>query len=227
MADNTGKAKTEELSAAVKITDFIQNNRGMLIVLLAVVVIGVAGFIAFYTVRNVLQKNAVVKYEEFERRLEELGDPGELAGSDELKTLQEEINAFAASSFGYAAGKAYSLSGSIYAAGKNWKEAEESWLASSQKADRLYLAPLSLYNAAAAAEEQGKLDTAIEYYGRTLTYSGLFPAAVRAQFSIGRLYEKQNNKEAAIEAYRTVIEKWPNDPYWTNFAHSRIISLGL
>jgi len=225
MAVNTGKEKTEELSAAEIINGFIQNNRGILLGLLILIAAGVIGFVAFYSIRDVLQKKDIVKVEAFERRLEELGDPGDTSKSEEVQALLDELNEFAPSGFGYAAGKAYSLSAEIYAARKEWSPAEEAWLAASGKADRLYLAPLALYNAAVAAEEQGKLDTAIEYYGKSLSYSVVFPAAVRAQFAIGRLNEEQNNKEAAIEAYRLLIEKWPNDIYWKNFAQSRIISL--
>jgi tetratricopeptide (TPR) repeat protein len=226
MAGNIGTEKDENLSAAEQITNFIQNNRGILIGLLIVAVVGAVGIITFFSVRDALQKKAIVKVEEFERRLEEFEDPGDVLKSAEVQALLDEINEFAPSSFGYAAGKAYSLAASVYAAKGEWSAAEDAWLASSRKADRIFLAPLSLYNAAVAAEEQGKLDAAIEYYGKTLNYPVIFPAAVRAQFAIGRLYEAQNNREAALEAYRLVIEKWPNDINWKNFAQSRIISLG-
>ncbi|MDR1929411.1 MAG: tetratricopeptide repeat protein [Treponema sp.] len=226
MADTTGKEKTETLSAAEHIAVFIQNNRFFLIVLLVIVAAGIAGFITFYAVRDVLQKEAIVRVEEFERRLEEIEDPGDASKAGETQTLLDELNEFAPKSFGYAAGKAYSLAASIHAAREEWAEAEKAYLASARKADRIYLAPLSMYNAAVAAEEQGRLDEAASYYGQSLNYSVIFPAAVRAQFAIGRLHEEQNNKEAALDAYRLVIEKWPDDITWTNFAHARIISLG-
>jgi tetratricopeptide (TPR) repeat protein len=84
---------------------------------------------------------------------------------------------------------------------------------------------VSLFNAAAAAEEQGNLEAAIELYRQTLNYADIFPAAPRAQFAVGRLWEAQQNKEAAIEAYRGLIDKWPAETVWTGLANSRIIAL--
>jgi len=55
----------------------------------------------------------------------------------------------------------------------------------------------------------------------------VFPAAPRAQFSVGRLRESLNEDEKAIEAYRAVISSWPNDQVWTNLARSRIIALEI
>ena len=34
----------------------------------------------------------------------------------------------------------------------------------------------------------------------------------RAQFDLGRAREKENQNEAAIAAYQSVVEKFPNDP---------------
>jgi tetratricopeptide (TPR) repeat protein len=76
-----------------------------------------------------------------------------------------------------------------------------------------------------AAEEQGDIETAIAHYKNALEHSKVFPSAVRAQFSIGRLEESMNRKDAALEAYRSVVNNWPNDPLWPNLAQSRILAL--
>jgi tetratricopeptide (TPR) repeat protein len=76
-----------------------------------------------------------------------------------------------------------------------------------------------------AAEESGNIEDAIAHYTETLVYADSFPQAAKAQFAIGRLREEQQNKEAAIEAYREVIAKWPSETIWINLANSRIIAL--
>jgi hypothetical protein len=54
-----------------------------------------------------------------------------------------------------------------------------------------------------------------------------FPAAAHAQFAIGRLEESRGNTDAALGAYRKLIENWPEESDWVNLAHSRVISLTL
>jgi tetratricopeptide (TPR) repeat protein len=214
--------KTEELSSGDRVALFIQNHRGPILVILALVAVGIIGFIAAFSVINALQKSAIVRVDEYARRFAELEDPG----SSEAEGLLEDLNDFAPKTFGYSAGKAYSLIGEIHAARKEWAMAEEAWLASSKKAPKIFLAAFSFFNAGVAAEEQGNLDMAIEYHTRCVEYDGLNPAAVRAQFSIGRIQEQRNNTEGAIEAYRKVIENWGSNTNWTNLARSRIIALG-
>jgi tetratricopeptide (TPR) repeat protein len=225
-----GKEKIEELSTSDRIAGFLYKNRIPIIVLSVLLLAGILGLAGFFSVRSVLQKNAVVTLEGFEKRLSDLGDlsePGDASQSAELDALLEEINGFAPKTFGYAAARAYSLAGNIHHARKEWKEAEEAWLNSSQKAGTIYLAPLSLYNAAVAAEEQGDLNKAVEYYNRSLDFPGNFPAAPRARFNIGRIREAQNNREAALEAYRGLIEKTPSNSNWVKLAQSRMIAIGM
>jgi tetratricopeptide (TPR) repeat protein len=214
--------KNEEFSAGDRVVLFVQNHRRPLLVIVAVIALGIIGFIAAFSVVNALQKSAIVQVDEYARRLAETGDPG----SSEADGLLEELNDFAPKTFGYSAGKAYSLIAEIHAARKEWAFAEEAWFTSSKKASKTFLAPFSLFNAGVAAEEQGNFDKAIEYHTLCVEYGGLNPAAVRAQFSIGRIQEQRNNTEDAIEAYRKVTENWGSNANWSNLARSRIIALG-
>ncbi|MDR1143798.1 MAG: tetratricopeptide repeat protein [Spirochaetaceae bacterium] len=220
-------AKTETLNAGDKFALFLQKYRRAFWGLLGIVIAGIIGSVLFFTVRNALQNRAIVTLEAFETRKTDLGDLADTSKSMEIQALLEEINAFAPKTFGYASAKAYSLAADIYAARGEWALAEEAWAASAERASRIYLAPLSLYSAAVAAEEQGNLDKALEYYTRTLAFSGVFPASQRAQFNIGRIYEARNDKEAASEAYRNLIEKSSPDSNWAKLAQSRIIFLEM
>jgi tetratricopeptide (TPR) repeat protein len=222
MALHREKEKYEETGAEDIVAGFIRNNRKALAAVLILAAAAVIGFIAFYAVKDTLGKKAIARVEEYARRA------GELAAADDAdaEPLLEELNAFAQKNFGYAAAKAYSLAAGIYADRKEWDAAEEAWLAARKKAPKIFLAPFSLYNAAVAAEEQGKLDEAAGHYARCVEYQGINPAAIRSQFAIGRIREQQNDREGALEAYRKVVQNWPSDSNWTNLAQSRIISLG-
>jgi tetratricopeptide (TPR) repeat protein len=142
-----------------------------------------------------------------------------------LNALVVELIAFAPKHSGYVGARSYSILAGIYADKKAWEDAENAWTNAAKAGAKTYLAAVSLFNAAVAAEEQGNIPRAIELYTQSVALADVFPAASRAQFSIGRLQEEQHNKDAALEAYRQLVNKWPQDIAWTNWAQSRIIML--
>jgi tetratricopeptide (TPR) repeat protein len=219
--------KAEKISAGERINDFLRRNRGVLVCILASAVVLVILFVTVFAVRDGLRSKALVSAAEFSRRYEALRfDINEESKAGEVNALLEELSAFETKTGGFAAARAYSISAGIYGDRKNWAEAEKAWAAAAGAAPKSYLAPAALYNAAVAAEEQGNIDGAIALYNRSLEYSGGFSAAPRAQFSIGRLEEGRNNKDAALESYRALVSKWPNEAVWASLAQSRIIILG-
>ena len=151
--------------------------------------------------------------------------PDSLGRQIELIVLLEELADFGSRNSGFAAARAHTIRADIFWDQENWSEAEQAWLDAARSSPKSYLAPISFYNAAVAAEEQGNTDSAISHYRSALTFGELFPAAARAQFSIGRLEESRNNREAAISAYRNLLNTWPDDPVWPNLAQSRLIIL--
>ena len=219
-----GKDNTEHVSVTDKIAGFLRNNRIPLLVLLVLITVGVVGSISYFLIRRSMEKKAITAVEALERKKNELGAIN--TRSEDVTVLLNEIDAFASSTFGYAAIRAYSLAADIHFSLSEWDKAEEAWVQGAGKTPKIYLAPLSLFNAAVAAEEQGKLDMAVDYYNRSLEFSGVFPAAARARFNIGRIREAQRNKAGAAEAYRTLIEKNP-DSNWAKLAQSRIIALEM
>ena len=219
-----GKDKTEQAAPGDQIAWFLQKHRKVILALAIIIVSGVAFSVAYFAIRGSMEKKAIAKIEAIERQKIELDITEETAKSSDVETMLEELNAFAPSTFGYASAKAYFLVADIYFSRNEWSKAEESWVISARKAPKIYLYPLSLFNAAVAAEEQGKQEVAIEYYSQSLDYSGIYPAAARARFNIGRIYEEQHNRDKAQEAYRELIEKTPDSP-WANLAHNRLIVL--
>lgn len=228
---STEKTQKNEVRINQKLNEFVQKNRkGLLWGLVALVAI-MAALIIGVTVREKLQISAFTKVDAFNERYEALKDyigseDGEAASKQaDIGALLEELNVFAGKNSGFAAARSYCIIAGIYEAQKKWAEAEKAWTSSAKAAAKSYLAPVSLYNAAAAAEEQGNIEAAITLYTQALGFENVNYIASRAQFSVGRLHESQNNRQAALEAYRNLLSKWPGDPLWSYLAQSRIIVL--
>ena len=223
--------KNEELTINERLTEFIQKNRRFFLIGFLTVIVALTGFIVFNTVKGNIQSKALTQVDAFERKYEELkrniGDeePEAVFKQVEIMVLLTELEAFTNKTSGFAAARAHCIKADIFSDQKNWADAEEAWTKAAQAAGKSYLAPFSIYNAAVAAEEQGNTEAAIGYYTRALDYGDSFPSAIRAQFSVGRLEESRNNRDAAIDAYRKLLNNWPNDPVWPNLAQSRILVL--
>jgi len=205
MATKPDTQSKDELTLSEKINerigDLIQKNRTQLLAAMAAIVLIFIAFIVISVVREKIQSNALSKVDSL---------------NSELAVLVVEITEFENHNSGFAAARAYSINANINMDQKNWALAEEKWVKAAEAAPKSYLAPIAIYNAAVAAEEQENIEKAISYYTRAAGYGDSFPAAARAQFSIGRLEESRGNKDLAIAAYRNLLAKWPDDTVWPN-----------
>jgi outer membrane protein assembly factor BamD len=59
---------------------------------------------------------------------------------------------------------------------------------------------------------KASMDSAIDIFQAIVRTAPYGKYTARAQFDIGRAYEKQGANELAIKAYQEVVEKFPNDP---------------
>jgi tetratricopeptide (TPR) repeat protein len=240
--EKTGKSRenfTQNLS------DFIQRNRGSFLVGSIVIVVLLVGFIAVTSIKGSLDKKSLIYVEDFVQRYEDLQakisenkakstenadgnkESGEETGGGieaEIDNFLNEVTVFASKHKGYAGSRAYSIVANIYSEKENWIEVKKAWDSAALLSKGTYFEPVSFYNAAVAAEEQGNIQEAIALYTKAAAAPN-FSACSRAQFAIGRLEESQNNKDAAVEMYRDLLNKWPDDQVWSNLAQSRIIFL--
>jgi predicted negative regulator of RcsB-dependent stress response len=222
----TTDEKKEKRSFGDFLADFIQNNRRGLLISMIALLVAVIGFIAGNAVRSSLREKANSALEDFVQRYEVLViDINESEKAEDVKTLLDELNAFAEKNSLYAGTRAYSLAASVYAEQKDWAQAESAWRNSAKKAGNSHMAPVSLFNAAVAAEEQGKTEEAIALYAESAAHDSDFPSGARAQFAIGRLRESQGDTQSALEAYELIPEKWANESSWISLAQSRIVVL--
>jgi tetratricopeptide (TPR) repeat protein len=218
--------ETEELNVGEGINELVRKYRKPIVVSLGVLVLLLAGTVAFLSLVDVSRKKAISAAEEFDRRYEALRfSVTEESSAPEVRALLAELEVFADRNSGYAGGRAWSIIAGIYADKKEWAQSETAWASAARTASKTYLAPIAYFNAAVAAEEQGKTVEALDFYTRAVSHPAVFPAAARAQFAIGRLRETLRERDAALEAYRAVITGWPSDRVWTSLAQSRIISL--
>jgi len=222
--EKQGPEKAPNLSESIN--DFIQKNRKPIFITAASLIVLLFAVIAAFSLMDVFRNKAIAAVEELSGRYETmLPSINEEYFQDDAASFIEEVTAFARKNSGYPGGRAWLLIGGIHSTKKEWAEAEAAYIEAAKSASKTYLAPLAWFNAAAAAEEQGKTPEAIEYYESSLAAPVVFSAAPRAQFSVGRLHETLNEDEKAIEAYRAVISNWSYDQVWTNLARSRIIAL--
>jgi len=218
--------ENEKQSFGEKINGFSQRNRKGIIIFSGAVFILLAGLVVFLSLQDVFNKKAIAEAEELNVKFQELRYfTNDVNYAAEVQILLSDLETFARNKNGYAASKAWSMAAQIHSSRNEWQKAEEAWLNAAKTGDKTYLGPIALFNAAASAEEQGKIELAIELLQKSIDHKFEFPAAPRAQFSIGRLYEQLGNYPAAIEAYRTVMINWQNVPVWQYLARSRITAI--
>jgi len=209
-----------------KINDFIKNHRKAIFITVGILLILFIGLIAFLSISDALNKKATAAVDELYGRYNDLSlNNDEDFYTEDLDNLLTDLKTFAEKNKGFAGSRAWSIIGLIYSGRKEWSPSQDAWLSSAKIGNNTYLAPVALFNAAATAEEQGNLEQAIDLLKQCVAHKFEFPAAPRAQFSIGRLYETIGDPTAAIEAYRDVIIKWPEMPVWSNLARSRLAVL--
>lgn len=207
------------------LVEFIQKRRVALIAVVAVLFLGLAITGGVYYFMDSSAKKAISTVEALASQYDEIrAITDDAIKAEKNGTLLESLKK-ASQGKGFASARAFSLIAKIHADKKDWAEAEKNWIDASKSDPKSYLAPVSLYNAAAAAEEQGNNKKAVELYAQCAEeYKESFPLAPRALFAVGRINEGLKDFASANTAYKKIIDQWPNDS-WTKLAHSRILSI--
>jgi len=217
-----------ESNVAEKIGDFVQRNRKGIFIVTGIILFLFTGFIVYISVSDYLNKKYTAQAEELLNRYEEIKYyVSDFSFASDIEALIADSQDFAQNKKGLPAGQAWSIIANIHSSKNEWPQCEEAWIKAAAVANKTYLGPIAYFNAAAAAQEQGKFEQAIEYLTKCVEHTFEFPSAPRAQFSIGSLYERLGNYSAALEAYRAVLINWPNLPVWQNLARSRIAAIEI
>jgi tetratricopeptide (TPR) repeat protein len=227
MARTEKQGEYENTTFSDKLADFLQNNRRRIIILGSLIIGVFIAAVAVYMIQERITAADIRVVEDFYNEYLELGFA--YSGADEEKSSEyvRGVRDFAEKKSGYPAVRAWMLLAQVHQVREEWPLAEEAWSRAAALRSPSYLTPVCLFNAAAAAEEQGNLVRAIELLKKIDgEHRNDFPGIARNSFSLGRLYEKQEDTQAALEAYRQVVENWPASP-WANLANSRIIALTI
>jgi tetratricopeptide (TPR) repeat protein len=221
--EHTHKEDTED-----KFSDFIKRNRKGIYISFGIIIIIFLGIIVYLSVNSNLQKKATAEVEELNDKYKELrlllADENY---NDDVNALLDKLNVFVKGKSSYAGARGWTIIAQIHSGKEDWAKAEEAWRNAAKTGVKTYLAPAAYFNAAACAENQGNIKEALELLEKCVAYKFDFPAAPRAQFSIGRLNEQLGDIPAAIAAYREILanEQWSKIETWSNLAQSRLIAI--
>ena len=227
MTDKRTELKGKEKFLA-GLTSFLEKNKTILFILLGVIV---AAIIVVAVIDSVTDKRANASAERIEAVQKDFDDWMVLEDDDSEKPAKQQalldeldgvISDYSAT---YAAQRAFYLKGGIYFQNENWSEAASLYEDSADINTDSYIAPISLMLAASSYENAGEYQKALDIYIRVSdVYKDTFPDVPRAMLSIDRLNEQLGNNDAALEAYNSLLDVYPNSG-WSSFARTRIIQL--
>ena len=217
----------EKVTVSQKLNDFITKFRVAIIAIIAVVVIAV---VAILLVSVVTEGNSRKAFESVDKALTDWDAARTAADKTGLAAKEDELivslkKVAASSGKTYAAAHALNTVAEIYYSRKDWKNAEEQYLAAAKAAPKAFSCGINYYNAASCADELGNADDALAYFNKALALEN-FSMKPRALFSIGRIEEQRSKKAEAIAAYEKLASQYPDDD-WTLLAKSRIIALQI
>lgn len=223
------KEKTQKEQALEKLASFLQRNRIVFIVLIAVLAAAIIFFAVYTEVKRSIVEKSTLRSESVELDYEAWK-----AETDEGKRTAKETEMFAAIDSildkypnTYAAQRCLFIKGLVYWDKKDWENAAASFTSIADRFPESYLSPISLVNAAVAQEEKGMLEESAALYDRILKeYKTSFPDLGRVLFSLGRVNEALGKPEEALASYNELVDNYAGNS-WTNLARNRIIALKI
>ena len=157
------KKNKEKENIGDGINEFIQRNRKGIFVVLGIIVFSLIGAVVFFGIKDNFDKKAASELEKIIEKFDELilvFDDEER--KDDIDSMLLEIESFSSKNKGFSGSKAWDLAGQIYSKRKDWANAQIAYTNAAKAGKRTSLGPISLFNAAVSAEEQGNLEQAID-----------------------------------------------------------------
>ncbi len=229
MAAERSIGTAEKTGFIEKTAGFMHKNRGKMIVGLAVVAVVVVGMVVYAEIRKSAVEKSTILVEEVETifhdylSLDKENSEARQAKDAELASAADTVLRRYPRT--YAAARTLFILGDLAFQKKEWEKAAETWTGMAEKSPRSHLAPIALLNAAAAWEENGAPEKALQSLEKILAgYRASFPEIPRVLFSLGRLSEKTGAREKAAAYYNQLIDGYPGGS-WANLARSRVIAL--
>ena len=202
----------------------LTNHRKPIVIVLVTVCVLVAGGLVVSSLAAHKAKNASMETEALITEWIDLRAKNAEDMSAKEDALVEKLEKQAAAGgTTYAAFRAYTTLGEIYALRKDWEKALSFYEKAGAVLPKNYTAGIAYFNAAACADELQQFEKALELYTLSAA-SEDFPLKPRALFNIGRIEESLSHSDKAIEAYTKLAELYPDND-WTLLGKSRLIAL--
>ncbi|TVR05935.1 MAG: hypothetical protein EA403_01360 [Spirochaetaceae bacterium] len=209
------------------VSNFLQRNRKPLLFILVAVVTIVVGLFLYLEFRGAREERARLAAETVQELFEEFSGATDDARRQSLSAqITAEVDGITADYPRFAAAqRALFVRGSMHWELEQWDAASADFEGAATGFSNSYLTPISLFNAAAAAEEGGQVDRARQLLTQLVD---TFDSAEipRALFALGRIAEQQGDPQAATEYYNRLVANHAGST-WTNLARSRIIALSV
>lgn len=208
----TKNLQKEELTSEQKIigqvSTFFEKNRKLIIIAAIVIVVAIVGAIVAINVANSSKAKAQIKIASLEQRYGELI----LEENPDFSTLTSDLESMVKGS-SYPSVKAAYLLGLVNYEQKNYSAAQSYFEKAYELNSKIYLASVSLINAAACAEDQGNTTKALELYNQVSSDYPESGVAAKALFNAARIYMQQGNTQLAQASFAQVATSYPNSEY--------------
>lgn len=212
MADKKAKkAKIEETKEQVlinRISSFASNNKKWIIIALAVIVFALVAVVIITSSVNKNREERLIRVAGYEDSLLEMIDStDESVVNAYLSNVEKEIDGSS-----YPSVKAAYILGQYYATKENWAKSYDYFMKAYNLNSEIYLASLSLFNAAVVSEEKGDVDNALALYAQLGAIDDA-PFAPEALFNAARLYMDKGNTDLAKATFQQLASKFVNSEY--------------
>ncbi len=205
---STEKTLSTEDKMIGSVSTFFEKNKVLLIVIAAVIVVGILAAIIAVNVVNNAKDKAQIQVAKLEQQYAEV-----LASEEQDWTaLTADLQAMVKGG-SYASVKSQYILGLVYYQQQNYGDAADAFMKAYELNKSIYLAPLSLANAAACAEEGGDSAKALELYNQIYNDYPESGTAAKALFNVARMYYQQGNTQLAQATFAQVADYYPNSEY--------------
>lgn len=198
---------------------FLEKYGRFVFIALGAIVIAVVAFVIIAEVQGRNKDRALVQLDELE---DEIRTNDSELSVEAFNTRAEEIAKISKNT--YIQNRIHFLAARIYWNQEQYQEAADRYLQLAQKVPRSHLGQVSVFNAAAAYEQNGDATRAVEILEQAVaeyefTTNPLLP---RTLLNLGRLYEMRGDTVRASEYYNDLIDNYSGNAL-INLAYDRLI----
>ncbi|MFO8063565.1 MAG: tetratricopeptide repeat protein [Spirochaetota bacterium] len=224
--------RTDERDTKTRIADavsqFLTRYWKIILGILVIVAVALIGVFTYLEIRSARENAAARAFEELQDDYESWQEAEEEERESLEDTVYSQIEEITGEYSGmYAASRARIIGAEIYWEKEEWDEAAAEYETVADEFSNSHIGPVALFNAAAAEEAGGQLESAAELldtFVERYADGEPTPELTRALFARGRVYEQLEDFDSAADSYERLVDEH-SDSSWTNLARNRIIAL--